>query len=113
MKAVGEFLGVVMRIKLGPQIDVALRPFQRPVIFAHVFGIGIAGDHVCDHEGAVDHLAETQLLGEIIGPAEERGRRHFAVDEQLHAPEQKLIAEGQIDLIGGEILLQRLDGRGA
>ena len=41
---------------------------------AYVFRIGIAVDHRRDHEGGVDHLAETELFGEVIGAVEQRGR---------------------------------------
>jgi hypothetical protein len=58
-------------VKLGPQVDVALRPAQRPEIFAHVFGIGRAGDHRGHHEREIDDFAKAELLGEIVRAAEQ------------------------------------------
>ena len=66
VEAIGEFVLVVVRVELGPQIDVALRLAQRAEEFAQVFRVGIAVDHGGDHEGGVDHFAEAELLGEVI-----------------------------------------------
>jgi hypothetical protein len=38
-----------------------------------------------DHEGRIDHLAETELLGKVLGPAEQRACRHIAVEQHFHA----------------------------
>src|SRR5262249_22631355 len=102
---------VIMRVAIGSKVDVLLRPLQRAEIFPQVFRIGIAMDHGRDHEGAIDDLPETKLFGEVIGPAEERRRRHLAVDEKLHATEEKPVLEGELDLIALQELLERLDGR--
>src|SRR6266700_1904201 len=72
MEAFGKLHFVVMRIQLRPQIDIALRPAQRLEVTSHVRHIGIAVDHRADHEGGVDDLAIAELLGEIIGAAEQR-----------------------------------------
>ena len=65
---------VVMGVELGPQVDVALRALQR--------GEGlrrsadrVAGDHRRHHEGRIDDFPEAELLREVIGAAEQRGRR--------------------------------------
>ena len=63
-----------------------------------------------DHEGGVDHLAEAQLLGEVVGAAEERAGGRLAVEERLHAAEQHALAVRELDLVGGHVLLERLDG---
>src|SRR6185312_5602548 len=42
-EALGEFLLVVMRVAVGPQVDVALRAAERAEIAAHILGIGLAG----------------------------------------------------------------------
>ena len=94
-----EFLLVVMRVEFGPQIDVALGAAQRAEIFAHILRIRIARDHGRHHEGGVDDFAEAQLLDEIVGPAEQRSRRHLAVDQQLHAAEQQAVGKRQLDLV--------------
>ena len=71
-------------------------------------GSGVAVEHGGDHEGVVDDLAEAQLLGEVVGAAEERAGRRLAVEERLHAAEQHALAERQLDLVGGQVLLERL-----
>lgn len=53
--------------------------------------VGIAMDHGADHEGGVDHLAETELLREVIRSAEQVHRRRLAFEQPLHACEQHAI----------------------
>src|SRR5262247_2232561 len=91
VEAVGEFLLVIMSIELGPQVDVALRLAQGAEELAQVFGIGIAVDHGADHEGAVDHLPEAELLGEVIRPAEQVHRWGLALEQLLHPREQHAV----------------------
>src|ERR1044071_9056314 len=39
-----EFLAVIMRVALRPQVDVALGEAERPEVFLHVLRLGVAGD---------------------------------------------------------------------
>ncbi len=55
-------------------------------------------------------FAEAELFDEIIRSAEQRRRRHLAVDQQLHAAEQQAVLERQLDAVGLEILLEPLNG---
>ena len=73
-------------------------------------GSGSPLSMVRDHEGVVDDLAEAQLLGEVVGPAEERAGGRLAVEEGLHAAEQHAFAVRQLDLVCGQVLLERLQG---
>jgi hypothetical protein len=59
----------------------------------------------------VSMIFRNPLLGEIIRAAEQRHRGCLAVDQELHPPEQHALLERQIDLVGRQILLERLDGR--
>jgi hypothetical protein len=62
-------------------VDVALRAAQGAEIL-HVLRIGLgASMRSRRSERGVDHLAEAELLGEIVGPAEQRRGRHLAVDQ--------------------------------
>jgi hypothetical protein len=79
MKALGKFLEIIVGVKLGPQVDVALSALERAEIFPHVFRIRSALDHRRDHEGRVHDLSKAELLCEIIRAAEERRRRHLTV----------------------------------
>ena len=94
-----EFVAVVVRVALGPQVDVALRAAQRAEILLHVLRVHVARDHGGDHEGGVDDLAEAELLGEVVRAAEQRRRRHLAVDQLLQAAEQHAVGERQLDLL--------------
>ena len=85
--------------------------FRARKIATDVLGIGRTVDHRGDHEGGVDHLAEAELLDEVVGPAEQRRRPALALDQELEAAEQHAVLEGEIDLVGREVLLQRLDRR--
>src|SRR5712692_10178774 len=98
-----------MRVELGPQIDVALRAAQRPEVLPDVLRIGIAGEHRRNHEGGVDDLAETELLDEVVRPAEERRSGYLAVDQPLQAREQDAVGERELDLVGRKVLLERLE----
>ena len=109
VEAVGEFLLVIMRVELRPQVDIALGLAQRAEELAQVFRVGIAVDHGADHEGAVDHLPEAELLGEVIRPAEQVDGRRLAVEQFFHALEQHAVGIDEVDLLGLEILLQRLE----
>src|SRR5271156_1582284 len=91
VKARRELLLIVVSVKFGPQIDVALGTAQRAKIFAYILRVRRAGDHRRDHERGVDDLTETELLDEIIRPAEQRSCRHLAVDQQFHAVEQQAV----------------------
>ena len=79
VEALGELGLVVVRVEFGPQVDVALRPSQRAEELADVLRLGVAVEHGGDHECVVDDLAEAQLLGEVVGPAEERAGRCLAI----------------------------------
>ncbi len=102
---------VVVRVKLRPHVDVALRAAQRVEKLAQVFRVRRAGDHRGDHEGVVDDLAEAELLREIVRPGEQRAGRQLALDQKLHAAEQHAVVEREVDLVGRHELLERLDGR--
>ncbi len=78
---------------------------------AQVLRVRSAGDHRADHEGVVDDLAEAELLGKIVRPAEQGAGRQLAFDQQLHAAEQHAVVERQVDLVGRHVLFERLDGR--
>ena len=101
VEALGELVLVVVRVELGPQIDVALRPLA-----ARGNSAGCPRDRASpliiggDHEGRVDDLAEAELLGEVVRAAEQRRRRALAVDQQLQAAEQHAVVEGELDLVG-------------
>src|SRR5580704_8836000 len=107
----GKLLLVIVRVELGPQIDIALRAAQCLEKLAHVLRLGIARDQRRHHEGAVDDLPESELFQEVIRTTEQRCRRSFPVDQLLHAMEQQPFGEGQVDLLGLEVLFQSLDGR--
>jgi hypothetical protein len=109
--ALGKFIPVVARVEFRTQVDVALGALQGAEIAPDVLGIGRAVDHGGDHEGGVDHLAEAELLDEVIGTAEQRRRPAPALDQELEAAKQHAVLEVEIDLAGREILLQRLDRR--
>jgi len=109
--AFGEFIPVVARIEFRTQVDVALSSLQGGKIAPDVLGIGRAVDHGGDHEGGVDHLAEAELLDEIIRTAEQRRRPALALDQELEAAKQHAVLEREVDLAGREVLLQRLDRR--
>src|SRR6266446_4191583 len=66
-----EFVPVVVSVEIGPQVDVALRAPERTEELAQVFGVGFARHHGSNHEGRIDDLAESELLGEIVGAAEQ------------------------------------------
>src|SRR5471032_2786205 len=68
MEAVGEFILVVVGVEFRAQVDVALRQAQRAEIAANVFRVRRALDHGRYHEGGVDHLAEAELFGKVMGP---------------------------------------------
>jgi hypothetical protein len=68
-------------------------------------------DHRRDHETRVDDFAEAELLGEVIGAAEQGDRRGPAVDQHLQAAEQQALGEGQVDLVGRQIGFEGLDRR--
>src|SRR5215813_360206 len=106
METLGEFVSVVMRVQLRAQVDVALRLLERAEIAPDIFRIRRALDHRRDHEGGVDDLAESKLLGEIIWPVEQRGRRALAVEQHLDPVEQHAVLEGQLYLVRRKILLQ-------
>jgi len=59
-----------VRVEFGTQIDVALRLAQGAEIFAQILRIGVTRDRGGHHERGVDHLAEAELLEEVIGAAE-------------------------------------------
>src|SRR5262249_50613336 len=59
----------------------------------------------------VDDLAKAELLDEVVRPAEQRGRRYFAVDQHFHPAEQQAVAKRQLDRLRLEILLEPLNGR--
>ena len=71
VEALGEFVLVVMRVTVGAGLDVVLQESISAEEFAQVFGVGVAVDHRRDHEGRVDDFAEAELLGEVIGAAEQ------------------------------------------
>src|SRR6185295_9321784 len=79
VEARGEFLLVIVRVQIGAQIDVALCPPQRTEKLSHVVGGRIARNQRGDHERAVDDLAESQLLDEVVGTAEQRCSRRLPV----------------------------------
>src|SRR5215475_6738922 len=108
VEAVRKLILVIMGVELQPQVDVALGLAQGTEELAQVFGIGIAVDHGADHEGGVDNLAEAELLGEVIGATEQVYGRRLALEQLLHAREQHAVGIDQVDLLGLEILLQRL-----
>src|SRR6516164_4743089 len=81
VETLGKLLLVVMRVKLGAKVQVALRPAQGAEILLHVLGIGIAGNHRRHHERGVDDFAKSELLREVIRSAEERRGRQLAVDQ--------------------------------
>ena len=60
---------------------------------------------------AVDHLAEAELLGEVIRPAEQVDRRRLALEQFFHAREQHAVGVDEVHLLRLEILLERLHGR--
>src|ERR1700722_3179886 len=80
-----ELLLVVVRVALRPQVDVTLGALERAEEFSQILRVGIAGHDRPDHEGGVDHLAEAELLGEVVGAAEQVHGRRLAVDQKLHA----------------------------
>src|SRR5215468_9828496 len=86
---------IVVRVEVGSQINVALRPLQGPEIFADVVRLRIAIDHRRDHKGVIDDFAEAQLFGEIIGTAEQSYRRRSTRQKQLEAAEQHAFRERQ------------------
>ena len=73
-------------------------------------GSGATGDHRRHHERGVDHLAEAELLEEVVRSAEERYRRDLAVDRELHPPEEQPVGERELDVVERHVLLERLDG---
>src|SRR5215831_9356325 len=111
VEAQRKFFLVVVRVELGPQIDVALGAAQAAEIFAYILRIGRAVDDRRHHEGGVDDFAKAELLDKIVRPAEQRDRRHLAIDQHFHAAEQKAVAKRELDLLQLEILLEPLDGR--
>ena len=111
MEALGKFVPVVMRVAVGTQVEVALRAAQGAEVFAQILGVGVAVDHRRDQEGGVDDFAEAELLGEIIGSAEQGRGGDLAVDQQFHAAEQKALVEGKVDLAGRQIGFEGLDRR--
>src|SRR3954462_13129135 len=110
-EALGKLVAVVLRVQLRPQVDVALGKTQRPEVLLHVLRIGSAGEHGRHHEGGVDHLAEAELLEEVVGAAEERRRRHLAVHQLRQPREEDSVRERQLDVGKRQVLLQRLEGR--
>src|SRR5262245_34235919 len=70
MEAIGEFVVVIMGVEFRPQVDITLRPPQRPDESSQIFWIWVAVDHGRNHEGGIDDFAEAKLLGEIIRTAE-------------------------------------------
>src|SRR3984893_18176625 len=111
MIALGKFLLVVVRIEIGPQIDIALGAAKRAEELAQIRWIRIAGHHGCDHEGGIDDFAETELLGEVIGSAEQGGSLRLPVNELIEPVKQHSIRERQIDLVRRHVLLERLNRR--
>src|SRR5262249_27783850 len=106
-----KFLLVVVRMELGPQIDVALRAAQAAEILVHILRIGGAVDDRRHHEGGVNDFAKAELLDKIVRPTEQRDRRHLAVDQHFHAAEQKTVAKREFYLLRLEILFEPLNGR--
>jgi len=100
-----------VRIAIGSQVDVALRPLQGAEEFAQVLRLRLAADHGGDHETGVDDLAEAKLLGEVVRPGKQRRGRRLAVHQQLHPFEQHAVAERQIDALGRHVGFERLHGR--
>ena len=107
----GEFVLVVVSVKIRPQIDVALRAPERAEEFAQVFGLGIPAHHCRDHEGRIDDLAEAELLREVVRTAEQGRRLRLALDQLIEPVKQHAVGKGQVDLVSRHILLERLDGR--
>ena len=109
MEADRELVAVVVRVEIGPDVDVALRALQRPEEPLEVLGVRLAVDHRRDHERGVDDLPEAELLGEVVRAAEQGGRRRLALDEELHAAEEHAVVEGELELVGAEVRFERLD----
>ena len=51
-----------------------------------------------------------ELLGEVVGPAEQRRRRRTAFQQVVEPREQHAVGEVEVDLVGRHIRLKRLDG---
>src|SRR4051812_28530567 len=106
-----EFVLVVVRIEFGPQVDVMLRLSQSAEVPADVVRVRRALDHGSDHECRVDHLAEAELLGQIIWPVKKRRCWAFPLNQKLHPAKQHAILKPQIDLARWHVLFEGLNCR--
>jgi hypothetical protein len=100
-----------MRVELRAQVEIALGAAQRAVELTKILRIGVAVNHHADHEGRVENLAVTELLGEVIRSAKQVHRRRRTVEQLVHAGEQHPVGIDQIHFGLRHELLERLHRR--
>jgi len=83
VKALGEFILVIVGVEIGTQVNVALGAPQRPEVLEDVVGFRITVDHRSYHEGVVDDLAAAKLFREIVGSIEQSDGGRFAGQKEL------------------------------
>jgi hypothetical protein len=94
-----KFVEIVAVVTIPPQVDVALRALERPHVLCHTVRRRIAVDEGRDHESGINHLAEPELPGEVIGAGEQRAGDRLTFDQLVHAGEQQAVTEIELDLI--------------
>src|SRR6185369_8466671 len=100
---------VVVRVKIRAQIDVPLRPLERTKELSYIVEVGRACEYCCDHEGRIQDLSVTELLREIVRPAEERRSGNLVFDQKFHTMEQHSLGERQFDVRTRHELLEALN----
>src|SRR5215469_3103998 len=102
---------VVVLVPLGTQVDLHLSTAERAQVLLNV-GLADVGsrDQESDHEGCVDHCAESVRLSDVQRNAPRSGGRNLSRQQRAQALVWGTL-KAQVYLVGPEHVLQRLHRR--